>query len=254
MGTAPRLPSALVTSLLRRRAGLPQVVRADGRSLRISRWPGGHHVAQVGPVPGEAPPSPELLAAAVDDLAALGFDEVMTTALHPSEHRPFVDAGFAERDRLVLLRRGTTDLAPPPPVALRTARRREWQLLAEVDQRAFPPGWGLDASGIGEAFAATPFSRVRAAGTPAHGYAVAGRSSARGYLQRLAVEPSASGRGVGRALVLDALRWLAAKGATDCLVNTQETNHRALDLYLRLGFNELPERLMILGRARTDTQ
>jgi ribosomal-protein-alanine N-acetyltransferase len=252
MGTAPRLPSALVTSLLRRRAGLPQVVRVDGRSLRISRWPGGRHVAQVGPVPGEAPPSPELLVAAVDDLAALGFDDVMTTALHPSEHRPFVDAGFAERDRLVLLRRDLTELPPSPPVALRTARRREWPRLAEVDQQAFPPGWGLDASGISDAFAATPFGRVRAAGRPACGYAVSGRSRSRGYLQRLAVEPSASGRGVGRALVIDALRWLAARGATDCLVNTQETNRRALDLYLSLGFAELPERLMILGRSRDE--
>jgi ribosomal-protein-alanine N-acetyltransferase len=204
----------------------------------------------VGPVPGEAPPSPELLVAAVDDLIALGFDDVMTTALHPSEHRPFVDAGFAERDRLVLLRRDVTDLPSSPRVTLRTARRREWPQLAEVDQRAFPPGWGLDARGIADAFAATPFGRVRAAGRPAYGYAVSGRSRSRGYLQRLAVEPSASGRGVGRALVIDALRWLAAKGTSDCLVNTQETNRRALDLYLGLGFAELPERLMILGRTR----
>jgi ribosomal protein S18 acetylase RimI-like enzyme len=239
----------LVTSLLRVQAGLPQVVRADGRSLRITRWPGDRRAAQVGPVPGEAPPSAELVRATVDDLGEVGFAEVLTTALLRRELEPFVAAGFAERDRLVLLRH-------VEPLALlrrvrwrpRTARRREWPHLAEIDRRAFPAGWSLDVGGLAEAVSATPRSRVRVAGRPGLGYLVSGRSRRRGFLQRLAVDPEAQRRGIGRALVVDAIAWLAKDGVDEVLVNTQEGNEPALALYQQLGFGRLPEHLLVLGR------
>ena len=243
-----------MTGLLRLRAGLPQVVRADGRSLRIARWPGTERTAQVGPVPGEAPPTPALVRAALDDLDHHGYLHVVTTALFPPECDPFVDVGFTDRDRLVLLRRGLTAAGPRierSDERIRTARRGEWPLLADLDRRAFPPGWGLDVAAIADAAGATPRSRVRAVGHPAHGYAVTGRSRVRGYLQRLAVDPARSGRGVGTALVADALAWLRARGATEVMVNTSEANTRALALYERLGFEQLPHRLHVLGRSTT---
>ncbi len=241
-----------MTSLLRLRAGLPQVVRKGGRSLRIAHWPGRARTAQLGPVPGEAPPTGDLVRAAVDDLGELGFDRVLTIALAPADQAPFRAAGLDEQDRLVLLRH---ELAPlPAPVAhacvprLRTARRGEWGALADLDGRAFPGPWHLDLPGITDSLTATPWARIRAAGTPALGYAVVGRSRDVGYLQRLAVEPTAQGRGIGTALTVDALAWCRAKGGLEVVVNTQESNTRALALYLRLGFRELPERLAVLGR------
>ncbi len=80
------------------------------------------------------------------------------------------------------------------------------------------------------------------------GYTIAGRAGRRGYLQRLAVMPSAQGHGFGAALVVDALSWMAARGAHDAVVNTQTDNERALDLYVRLGFERQPEGLAVLGR------
>ena len=80
------------------------------------------------------------------------------------------------------------------------------------------------------------------------GYAVAGRSLERGYLQRLAVDPAHQGHGLGTALVLDALWWLRRRGATSTLVNTQEANDAALALYERLGFRRQAEGLAVLHR------
>ena len=80
------------------------------------------------------------------------------------------------------------------------------------------------------------------------GYAIAGRGGDTGYLQRLAVHPAARGRGLGTALVVDALVWLRRRGASQGLVNTQRTNEGARALYLACGFKLLPESLSVLAR------
>jgi ribosomal protein S18 acetylase RimI-like enzyme len=216
------------------------VVRAGGRSLRVARWPGDIAAAQLGRgwrLTGDGP--------------ELGYDRVLTTALAPHERGPFDDAGFDEHDRLVLLRaRLPVDPSAPRPTArVRGVRRREWLVLAEVDARAFRAGWSIDEGGIADAVLATPWSRVRATGQPATGYAVTGRSRQRGYLQRLAVDPAHQRQGLGLALAMDALLWLSSKGLAEALVNTQESNEGALALYRRLGFVELSDRLLVLGRS-----
>ena len=184
-------------------------------------------------------------------LAGQGYREAITSALGPSEQRPFLAAGFTCREELHLLVHDLDDLAPPgadDPV-LRRPRRDEWATMAAIDGRAFEGFWHLDAVGIAEAAAATPTARVRVAVDPSGrltGYAVAGRGSSRGYVQRVAVEPADQGAGIGSTLTLDGLRWMARRGAGTALVNTQLRNERALALYLRLGFHRHAERLAVL--------
>jgi ribosomal-protein-alanine N-acetyltransferase len=81
------------------------------------------------------------------------------------------------------------------------------------------------------------------------GYAICGRAGRSGYLQRLAVRPEDQGRGVGRALVADGLAWLARRHVEDVLVNTQESNHRAIGLYRSLGFEPDRSELIVLERG-----
>ena len=80
------------------------------------------------------------------------------------------------------------------------------------------------------------------------GYAVTGRAGSQGFLQRLATDPDHAGTGIGAELVLDALRWGARRRVTRVLVNTQEGNERALELYRRLGFQLTPTDLVVLTR------
>jgi ribosomal protein S18 acetylase RimI-like enzyme len=81
------------------------------------------------------------------------------------------------------------------------------------------------------------------------GYAIVGRAARRGYVQRLAVAPEVQGSGLGRALLIDGLRWLGRRGAARAVVNTQVDNDRARRLYESLGFRMAPSGLAVLGRV-----
>ncbi|HPU39675.1 MAG TPA: GNAT family N-acetyltransferase, partial [Microthrixaceae bacterium] len=80
------------------------------------------------------------------------------------------------------------------------------------------------------------------------GYAITGRGSGQGFLQRLATDPDVAGNGIGTALVLDALQWAARRRCGRLLVNTQRENHRALALYEHLGFVATTTDLVVLSR------
>jgi ribosomal protein S18 acetylase RimI-like enzyme len=184
--------------------------------------------------------------------------------MSPRDGRPFLEAGFELQERLHLL---SLRLPSPPrsdPFAAgRTTSGRAWHLrrVLEIDQQAFDPFWRFDRRTLTEARRATPVSRYRVAGSRERqgfgrqgraivGYAVTGRAGPRGYLQRLAVAPEATGQGYGTMLVNDALDWLAERGANTVMVNTQESNGRALELYRRIGFLSEPEGLVVLSWKR----
>jgi GNAT superfamily N-acetyltransferase len=135
-------------------------------------------------------------------------------------------------------------------IALRRHQAIELPLLARVDSSAFPPGWGLDASGLLEAARATPSSRIRVAtaGGQVIGMAISGRSGSASFLQRLAVQPAFQRSGAGTALVRDAVSWARHWRARTMAVNTQHDNEPALALYRRLGFEPSPTPLVVLER------
>lgn len=227
--------------------------------MRVSAWRGGSNMAQVVPTTTQVL-APEVVERCVASMAAAGYSGAYTSALSAPEQQPFLDAGFVVHEHLSLLRHDLDDLHllpshPPRPdergrrARLRRARRADHRSVLAVDSAAFNPFWQFDLQSLAEARSATPVSRFRVAVGPAVlGYAVTGRAGAVGYLQRLAVDPPSQGRGVGRALVVDSLRWAQHHGATVVLVNTQETNARALGFYRRLGFELEPEGLSVLHR------
>lgn len=225
-----------------------QSYRFRGGVARVAAWHGRADVASLA-LHGPDAPSPRTLHRLLERLQEAGYREVVTNALGPGASLPLVDVGFAVRGRLHLLAHDLRDL-PPPSGTTRRATRLDRDAILAADAAAFEEFWQFDALALREAARATPRSHVRVAPKQRNpsGYGLFGRSAAAGYVQRLAVAPEVQRQGLGQSLLTDGLRWLRAHGAKRVYVNTQEDNERALALYLRSGFTQLPVGLHVLGR------
>jgi len=237
--------------------GKLDVVQWGPDRLRIGPWRGGGEVASIVPAPGQTP-SAEAIERALSVLAAQGYRSVITSALTFLEQQAFMAASFTVHERLHLLRHDLQRIDASHPslcgARLRRGRRGDRDAVLAVDRAAFDAFWRFDEQGLTDARRATPSARLRvvdAGGVVA--YAVTGRAGTLGYLQRLAVHPSAQGRGLGTALVIDGLHWARRHGATAVLVNTQEANVGALDLYEQLGFVREAYGLAVLERSLDGT-
>ena len=231
--------------------------RMTNRRLRVVPWQGDRFVALIGPVKNGRPPTSDEIRHSLGDISRRGVDRAVTPAMSPFEAEPFFQAGFRLFERLHLL---------SCPVVVASGRQvktparlvpgRPWhdRAVLGVDSRAFQGFWQFDQLALNEAQTATPAKRFRVAkvGGKIVGYAVTGRAGHRGYLQRLAVDPSVQGQKIGKQLVYDSFDWLARRGADLSLVNTQETNERALGLYESIGYRRQQEGLVVL-RWDTDT-
>lgn len=215
---------------------------------RIGSWRGHATTGYVAPL---SPPD-QLTRAGLEHalrrLARRGYRDVLTAALTDAEQHLFRAAGFSLHERLHLLQHDLREVrSVSVAVPLRQLRRWHHRALLAVDARAFDPFWKLDRANLVEAIQATPFTQVTGVfDAGLRGYAITGLAGDHGYLQRLAVDPTTQGRGVGTALVHDALAWLVERGATGASVNTQEHNSRALALYERLGFRAVEPGLAVL--------
>ena len=226
-------------------------VLASGRErVRTGPWRGDGRIAYLAPIPDAAPLSAAFLQRCLGELAARGYDSVITAALAITERQAFYNVGFSDQERLRLLTHDLQKLPALPPVLVRRARRTDRPAVLAVDAATFSPFWRLDQWGLEQAVSATPFTRFRVNtdGDRIVGYAITGRAGSEGYLQRLAVHPASQRAGRGRALALDGLHWLRRKGATRAVVNTQVGNGAAFDLYVGLGFRAQPNDLVVLRR------
>ena len=227
----------------------PETIEQRGERARLASWRADGQVAHLSPT-ALRPLSAAFVDSCVDRLRARGFTFVVTSALSPEECSGFLRAGFEVQEELELL---AHDLGAIPTVRhrLRRPRRADRPRVLAVDSIAFDSFWRLHQGGLDDALGATPSVRFRVHGRRDRldGYVIGGRGAGTGYVQRLAVHPSARGQGLGRSLLADVLRWMRRRGAARALVNTQRTNEAAISLYCACGFRVLPEGLRVLARA-----
>jgi ribosomal protein S18 acetylase RimI-like enzyme len=229
-----------------------QTIERQGERARLANWRGDQRVAQLSPAAG-TPLSAGFVECCMDWLRQRGYTSVVTSALSPQECAGFLRAGFDIQEELELLSHDLDDLPRVRRGGLRRARGSDRLPVLQVDAVAFDAFWRLHEGGLEEALGATPHVRFRVAPPPPRrrevaGYVIAGRGDGIGYLQRLAVHPTARRQGLGSTMVFDALTWMRRRGASRALVNTQRSNQGALALYQACGFQILPEGLQVLAR------
>jgi len=233
---------------------IAKTIRSGDQCARTGRWRVDEPVAFLVPGQEGARLSAEFVNECLRLLGQQGFREVVTGALSAGEQAGFLAAGFEVRERLdlLVLSLGTT-LGPLPPGRrlYRVGPRRRAGVLA-VDRSAFPPFWRLDRASLHEALRATPLRHFRVVLDDRRkvvGYAICGVAGSRGFVQRLAVTPSARRGGLGTRLLLDGLGWMRSAGARQVVVNTQEGNSAALALYKSVGFRQEADGLCVLSAA-----
>jgi ribosomal protein S18 acetylase RimI-like enzyme len=228
----------------------PMVMRGHGVVCHVRQWPSQPGTAQLVMYQQTRLPTTEDLRRWLDDLARVGFRRVRTSALAFNASSRVEAVGFTPIQHLALLEHLEPGAAPPPAAPTTRLLVAQHPLASQVDHAAFGPGWSLDPDAIADVRRATPRHRARAAGgVPLHAFAVTGRDSRQGFLQRLAVHPEHQRNGLGTALVLDSLRYLARWRVNRVLVNTPTTNEPALALYEQLGFHRLHDQLRVYERA-----
>jgi ribosomal protein S18 acetylase RimI-like enzyme len=87
-------------------------------------------------------------------------------------------------------------------------------------------------------FAADPLIRQRASRARA---ALLQPQAGDAYLSRIAVAPSARGRGIGRALLIRFLADCARRGAQRAILEVSPRHEEALSMYQRAGFEQVGE-------------
>jgi ribosomal-protein-alanine N-acetyltransferase len=149
------------------------------------------------------------------------------------------EMGFTFREEVVTLRRVDQNAPPnmkPADLIIRLARAEDLPMMAQVDQAAFSPPWQMTLSEIRQAERISANCTVAISQEQIVGYQLSTLYFDGSHLARLAVAPNMQGKGVGSALLSDALRTFARRGVFSMTVNTQSSNEVSQRLYLRYGF------------------
>lgn len=164
------------------------------------------------------------------------------------------EMGFRLRERLIVMAadRDGIKKASKGKSSLRLKMRdyrnnMEAEVLC-IDRESFDSFWLLEVDDILAIASSLPRNRFRVAyhEEKVCGYSIGGSSYGWGCVQRLAVDPAFRGKGVAKKMLGDLIKWMALHKARYVLVNTQESNLHARNLYCSCGFKVLNENQTIL--------
>jgi GNAT superfamily N-acetyltransferase len=184
----------------------------------------------------------------VEALREITASRVLSPPLPRSAQQAWHEASFRRHSDLALMRRPLERVRAPDHLVL-SGTDDDLDEALRIDAAAFDDFWQFDRQALVEAIEATPTSALHVVRNPQGGlcgYAVTGVGSSVAYLQRVAVDPTAQGNGVGRSLVRYAACWARRRGARAMMLNTPTGNLPAMTLYESEGFTVLPEPLAVL--------
>jgi ribosomal protein S18 acetylase RimI-like enzyme len=173
------------------------------------------------------------------DLTESGIEQVGLLAVDSWVERLATRWHFGRTNSVVTLERpsGTTPPRVTPPLRIRDVGPADLAAIEQVDAAAFHPLWHHNRAALEAAHPqSATFTVIELQGSIL-GYQLSTWYIDTGHLARLAVKPEAQGRGLGKLLVGEMLRFFEERGITRITVNTQEDNLVSQKLYTSLGFH-----------------
>jgi ribosomal protein S18 acetylase RimI-like enzyme len=144
------------------------------------------------------------------------------------------------------------DFSIPSPgnqqVIVRPYEARDLQAILGVEEACFEDFWRYDVAGFEDIAATHPYFVVAELNGRVVGYQFNALDCEAGYLVRIAVHPSASGKGVGVRLMSEAVSFFKRAHVLRIMLNTQEDNTHAHRLYEWFGFIRIPQIGFVLRR------
>ena len=171
---------------------------------------------------------------AVTGLTCVAADRWVSEAL--------AEAHFDQIDQVINYARpaGKTPPAPSPtPATLRPAGPADLTSIHGLNAAAFEPFWCYDPQTIASWLLTAEHAVMAELDGRPIGFALTTQAFSGEYAQlmRVATHPHFRGRGVGRQLVADAIRFTQESGLPGLSLNTQASNVISRYLYESLGFH-----------------
>jgi ribosomal-protein-alanine N-acetyltransferase len=161
-----------------------------------------------------------------------------------------VENGFAEVDEVVSYARRNSRRLPgaAQPARLRPAGPADIDVVLEINAAAFDSLWRYDPATIITWLTTAEYAIIAELDGHPVGFSLAANPLRGEYAQliRVATHPAVQGRGIGRQLVTDAIRFAEESGCAGISLNTQASNGIARRLYQSLDFRPMPGPLAVL--------
>jgi ribosomal-protein-alanine N-acetyltransferase len=141
-----------------------------------------------------------------------------------------------------------TWVASVPGLQIRPVRSEEMAVLAEIEAVAFEPLWRHSATALGLARQQAGSFDVAVLDGRIAGFQFSTRSPRGAHLARMTVHPAYQGRGIGAALLAEAISQYRAEGLRRVTLNTQVDNLASKRLYGRFGFRPSGEEFPVWVR------
>jgi GNAT superfamily N-acetyltransferase len=175
-----------------------------------------------------------------------GFARLLAPLVPDDSVAPYLAAGFLERQRIVVYRMQPPLAAVHPSpygATVRIGLPTDHAAAAALDAECFDGFWRYDHESLEHYFESERLGVAELEGRVI-GYTLSTVHGVEATIGRLAVAPAHRGRGIGTALLADAVVYAARKGALAVTLCTQEENDDSRRLYRQAGFRESPGRLV----------
>lgn len=203
-----------------------------------------------------------LLAAAVQLARNGGMDGLWLLCDAAGWLDPYLrDDGYRAVDEVITLERSAARIRRPMTASavdpsgrpverarFRGASADDLDAVAGLDARAFGDPWRYAPATLARELSMASVARVALDGDRVIGYATAVVREGGGHINRIAVDPEAQGRGVGKALLADINGQLDLMGANRITLNTQRSNVISQRLYRSSGFKIVGPPLRVYHR------